>query len=120
MMHELAVCRGIIEIAEAALTAPAPRVVSVSVRVGRLTGIAADSLRHYFDLLSPSTRLAGATLLLEEVPIRARCSDCKASFEIDALAFTCPACASGFLNLLSGRELQVVSLETAEEVTCGS
>jgi len=119
-MHELSICSGIIEIAEAALTAPVPRVVSVSVRIGRLTGVAADSLRHYFDLLSPGTRLAGSTLLLEEVPIRARCGDCGATFEIDALAFTCPTCASGFVDLLSGRELQVVSLETAEEAACGS
>ena len=119
-MHELSVCRGIIGIAEAALSAPAPRVVSVSVRIGRLTGVVADSLRYYFDLLTPGTPLAGATLLLEEVPIRARCGDCGATFEIDTLAFTCPTCASGFVDLLTGRELQVVSLETAEEVTCGS
>lgn len=119
-MHELAICKGIIEVAAAALSAPMPRVSSVSVRIGRLTGVVPDSLRYYFDLLSPETPLAGAALLLEEVPIRGRCADCSADFEIDTLTFTCPRCDSGFVDLLSGRELQVVSLETAEEVACGS
>ena len=121
-MHELSICQGIIDVAGAALGDRASRLPSVStltVRIGRLTGVVSDSLRYYFDLLSPDTPLAGATLVIEEVPIRARCADCLAEFEIDTLAFTCVACGSGFVELLSGRELQVVSLETAEEVVRG-
>lgn len=119
-MHELSICQGIIDVAAGALPAPTPRVSSVSVKIGRLTGIVPDSLRYYFDLLSPGTPLAGATLVIEEVPIHGRCIDCAADFDIDALAFTCPACGSGFVDLLSGRELQVVSVDTAEEVAYGS
>lgn len=122
-MHELSICRGIIEIACAALAEfPRPiRLVSaVTVRIGRLTGIVGESLRCYFDLLSPPTPLAGAALLIEEVPIRGRCADCAARFSIDTLSFTCPACGSGLVDLLSGRELQVVSLDVSEEVLCGS
>ncbi len=118
-MHEFSICRGIIDVACAALDAlprPLPRVTSVSVRIGRLTGIVPDFLRHYFDLLAPATPLAGASLVIDHVPIRGRCADCAAEFSIDIVAFTCPACGSGFVDLLSGRELQVVCLETAEEV----
>jgi hydrogenase nickel incorporation protein HypA/HybF len=116
-MHELSICEGIMDVALAALgelPPPVPAVTRVTVRVGRLTGALSDCLRHYFDLLVPGTLLAGATLLVEEVPIRGRCADCAAGFEIPTLAFTCPACGSGLVELLSGRELQVVSLETAE------
>lgn len=122
-MHELSICQGIIEVAVAALAeraSPLPRISAVTVRIGRLTGIVADSLRYYFDLLCHDTPLAGATLVIDEIPIRGRCIDCTAEFQIDTLAFTCLACESGFVELLSGRELQVVSLETAEEVVCGS
>ncbi|HXJ79051.1 MAG TPA: hydrogenase maturation nickel metallochaperone HypA [Candidatus Methylomirabilis sp.] len=119
-MHELSICQGIIDIAVGALPLPMSRVSSVSVKIGRLTGVVADSLRYYFELLSPATPLAGATLRVEEVPIRGHCADCAVDFDIDTLSFTCPACGSGFVDLLSGRELQVVSLETTEEVACGS
>ena len=121
-MHELSICQGIINVAVAALSergASVPSVLTVTVRIGRLTGVVADSLRQYFDLLTPETALAGADLVIEEVPIRGRCADCLAEFTIDTLSFTCPRCESGVVELLSGRELQVVSLDTAEEVACG-
>jgi hydrogenase nickel incorporation protein HypA/HybF len=123
IVHELSICEGIIEVASATLgefPRPAPRVATVTVRIGRLTGVVADSLRYYFELLSPGTPLSGAGLVIEPVPIRGRCADCAAEFVIEVLSFTCPACGSGFVELLSGRELQVVALETAEEVPCGS
>lgn len=94
-MHELSICRGIIDVARTALAeqaVPGARPSTVTVRIGRLTGIVADSVRYYFDLLTLDTPLAGATLLIDEVPIRGRCADCEARFEIDTLAFTCPAC----------------------------
>ncbi len=121
-MHELSICHGIMEIARSALAdlpGPCPRVTSVTVRVGRLTAVVPDSLRYCFDLLTPRTDLEGARLVIEEIPVRGRCADCALTFEIVTLSFTCPACGSGLVELLSGRELQVISLET-EEVPCAS
>jgi hydrogenase nickel incorporation protein HypA/HybF len=120
-MHELSICQGIAEVATAAVEAlprPLPRVSSVTVRVGRLTALVSDTLRHYFPIITLGTVLEGAVLIVDEVPIRARCSDCMARFEIDTLCFTCPLCHSGVVELLTGRELEVVSLDTAEEVPC--
>lgn len=119
-MHELAICRGIIDVALEALGAlgrPLPRVTDVHVEIGRLTGVVPDSLRFHFEVLTPRTPLGGAALEITTVPIRARCAECKARFEIDVLAFTCPACGSGLVELTSGRELRVVSVDT-EEVLC--
>ena len=111
------------EVARAALEdlpPPPPPVSRVTVRVGRLTAVVPESLRYHFDLAAPGTVLDGATLVIEEVPVRGRCADCDSQFEIDALSFACPACRSGFVELISGRELQVVSLDTAEEVVRGN
>lgn len=122
-MHELSICQGIVEVAAAALRGvppPPPPVARVTVRIGRLTTVVPDSLRYHFDLLTPGTLLDGATLIIEEIPIRGRCADCAARFEIDSLSFTCPRCGSGLVELTSGRELQVVSLETREEVPGGA
>ena len=123
-MHELSICYGILEVARAALEPlprPLPRVERVTMRIGRLTAVVPDTLSHYFDLLTPGTELEGAALTIEEVPIRGRCGECAASFEIETLSFTCPRCGSGLVELLCGRELEVVSLDTAEEeVPCAS
>jgi hydrogenase nickel incorporation protein HypA/HybF len=122
-VHEFSICQGIIEVATAALgdlPRPLPRVSRVTVRVGRLTAVVPDSLRHYFHLLTPGTALEGAALDIEEIPVRARCEDCGARFEIEVLSFSCPLCGTGLVELLSGRELQVLSLDTAEEVPCAS
>ena len=121
-MHELSVCQGILGVAASALKAlppPPPKVSRITVSVGRLTAVVPDSLRYHFSLLTPGTLLEGATLVIDEIPIRGRCGDCAAQFEIDTLAFACPTCGSGFVELYSGRELQVVSLDTAEEVFPG-
>lgn len=118
-MHELSICEGIIEVVTDALDRLAtarPPVSSVTVRIGRLTSVVPDCLRHYFDLLTPGTALEGAVLVIEDVPIRARCAECAAGFEIEVLSFSCPRCGSGLVELISGRELEVTSLETSEEV----
>lgn len=87
----------------------------MDVRIGRLTGIVPDILRHYYALLTVGTELEGSVLAVEVVPVRGRCSDCSAAFEIDDLSFGCPFCGSGFSEIFSGKELEVVSLETAED-----
>ncbi len=120
-MHELSICEGILEVAAAALGGeppPLPRVTGITVRIGRLSSVVPDTLQYYFAILTPGTALDGAALIIEEVPIRGRCADCAAWFEIETLSFTCPGCGSGFVELLSGRELEVVSLDTSEEVPC--
>lgn len=119
----MSICYGITEVVRTALDnlpPPPPQLSRITVRIGRLTSVAPDSLRYYFDLLSPGTVLEGAILVIEEVPIRGRCTDCGGRFEIETLSFTCPACGSGLVELISGRELQVVSVETAEEVPRGN
>jgi hydrogenase nickel incorporation protein HypA/HybF len=122
-VHELSICEGILEVATAALRGeppPLPRVVTITVRIGRLSSVVPDTLRYYFTLLVPGTILDGAALIIEEVPIRGRCAECAARFEIETLSFTCPLCGGGLVELLSGRELEVVSLDTSEEVPCAS
>ena len=116
-MHELSISSGIIEAARQALASQpsAWRVLRVDVRIGRLTGIVPDILRHYYSLLTAGTELEGSTLAVEVVPVRGRCSDCSLAFEVDDLCFICPFCGSGFSQIFSGKELEVVSLETAED-----
>lgn len=121
-MHELAVCQGILEVAGEALDGlppPRPRVSRIDLRVGRLTAVVPDALRYHFQILAAGTPFDGAFLAIEEVPIRGRCLDCGAAVELPALPFACRACDSGLVEVTSGRELEVVSLETLEAARAG-
>ena len=61
-------------------------------------------------------RLAGAKLAIEEMPVVAKCKDCNAQWTIDEPVFICKTCQSGSLEILSGRELDIESIEVVEEV----
>jgi hydrogenase nickel incorporation protein HypA/HybF len=61
------------------------------------------------------TPLEEAVLSIEELSVVARCNDCKKEWTISNPAFTCPDCNSGSLDILSGRELDIESIELEEE-----
>ena len=115
-MHEMAIAIQIVEIANAAVPADIDdaKVESVNLRVGRLTAVVPESLRFCFGIVSRDTALAGAELRIDEIPVVARCRDCDAESDIDEPPFVCGSCASGRLEIVSGRELTVTSIEVAD------
>jgi len=116
-MHEMGIAMEIIEIAEASIPAGmnAVQVESVNLRVGKLSAIVPESLTFCFGVAIKDTRLEGAQLNIEQVPVVAMCKDCDATWTIDEPAFTCPKCKSGSIELISGKELDIVSIEVMEE-----
>jgi len=116
-MHEMGIALQIIEIATASIPPEmrAARVERVNLKIGKLSAVVPDSLRFCFDIVSKDTPLAGAALAIEETPVVARCKECDARWSIAEPVFTCKACNSGALEILSGRELDIVSIEIAEE-----
>ena len=116
-MHEMGIALQIIDIATASIPADmqSARVERVNLKIGRLAAVVADSLRFCFEIVAKDTPLAGAELAIEETPVVARCKDCDARWTIAEPVFTCQACQSGALEILSGRELDIVSIEVAPE-----
>lgn len=115
-MHELAIARNIQEIVEDQLrTLKEPiRVAKLNLKIGRMTTIVPEILEFYLKLISEGTVLEAASLAIDEVPICAYCKGCGSSFEIQELQFVCPNCQSSQLELTSGRELVVESIEVEE------
>ena len=115
-MHEMGIAMQIIEIATAAIPEGAPEgcVERVNVKVGKLSAIVPDSLRFCFDIASKDSPLNGAQLVIEEIPVRARCSACRNEWTINEAVFSCPACGSGDIKLISGQELNIESIEVAD------
>lgn len=115
-MHEMGIAMQIAEIAQSAIPQNAKdiEIEAVNLRVGKLTAIVPDSLRFCFEIVSKDTPLAGAKLNIEEVPIVGVCKDCHAETTINEADFHCGKCNSGKLEIISGRELTVSSIEVAD------
>ncbi len=116
-MHEMGIALEILEIARASIPADlaGARVARVNLRIGRLTAVVADSLRFCFEIAARDTPLAGAELAIEEVPVTARCGGCGEGWTITEPVFLCRSCGGGALEILSGRELDIVSIEVVDE-----
>lgn len=115
-MHEMGIALQIVEIVTASLPEDlgTARVSGVNLKIGKLAAVVPESLRFCFDVAVRDTALAGARLVIEEMPVVARCKDCNARWTIDEPVFICKACQSGSLEILSGRELDIESIEVVE------
>jgi len=115
-MHEMGIAAEIVEIAEASIPEELPnaRVECVNVEIGRLAAVVPESLRFCFNIMIENTRLAGAKLHIREISVKAHCQACGHEWTIDTPVFTCVKCDSGALDILSGRELDISSIEIAE------
>lgn len=111
-MHELSIAQSILEIAERHLPPDrGQRVTAVRLKVGELAGVVEESLLFCFGAITAGTRLEGASLDIERVPLSARCGRCTLSFAVRNSTFLCPSCGSGDLVVTGGRELQVTEIE---------
>ena len=115
-MHELGIAQNILQIVRQSVPKNhAADVRAVRLRVGQLSGIVPDSLDFCFSVIVNDTEMRQAKLSIEHVPLVSECRNCKHRFQMDDLAFSCPSCQSVSLELISGRELEVVEIELAEE-----
>ncbi len=120
-MHEAGIALNLIEAVQSRLEAlPAPggggaRVAAIHVRIGELSGVSADALDFAFHCLSAGTPLESACLVFETVPLEVTCEACGHGGPVEDLNFRCPACGSERTRVAAGRELEVRTLELAEE-----
>jgi hydrogenase nickel incorporation protein HypA/HybF len=90
------------------------QVEKVNLKVGKLAAIVPDSLRFCFDIVTKETPLKGAELVIEEIDVVAKCNVCQTNWTITEPVFSCKKCNSSSIELLSGRELDIESIEIAE------
>lgn len=112
-MHELSLAHDLVEIAsDAARKANVQRVNIVNLKVGALAGVVTDSLLFCYDLATPGTPLEGSRLVIQTVPLVVKCERCESGCEVEAGAgWICPKHGGPAPIIVSGRELQIESLE---------
>ena len=125
-MHELSISSAIVD--TALRHAGGRRVTVVEMRVGALRQVVPESLGFYFEIVSRDTLCEGARLDQEIVAAWMRCGVCGCEWDPaprplaghEALApvlpsFRCPACELAGAEVVRGDELEVESIEVADE-----
>ncbi|MEV6007228.1 hydrogenase maturation nickel metallochaperone HypA [Streptomyces sp. NPDC051976] len=112
-MHEMSIALAVIgQVEDAARAAGATAVRSVRLQVGELAGVVPDALAFSYELGCAGTVLEGSALTVDAVEGRARCEPCADEWAVGMPPdLCCPACGTAATELLSGRELRIVSVE---------
>ena len=114
-MHELAIAEQIVQVVMTQVeTHSIEHVTNVRIQVGEATSVVSDSLTFSFEMIASFTpELAGAKLLIDTVPYRARCRHCHKEFHVKHFIVQCPLCETWEADVLSGTEFKVLDMETA-------
>jgi len=111
-MHELSITQSIVSIAlEHAKMAQANKITKINLTIGELSGFVDECIQFCFDLLSKDTIAAEASLSFHRPPTRLRCRDCATTFSPDNLNWACPNCQEIKIEIVSGNECYVESIE---------
>jgi len=114
-VHELAVTQNILDIVlSEAKAAQASRITKISLVIGELSGVVSDCVLFYFDFLKKGNAAEKATIDFRLVPAELRCRDCLTNFNPKDSAWICPNCRNTSLEVISGRECYVESIEVEQ------
>ena len=111
-MHEVSIASNIFKIVlnELKNQEPFPVLRKVRLKISQLTAVVPEALDFAWTAITKGTELEGSELEIEEIPILLKCHSCGVKFNIDNPIFICEKCNSKETELLSGDELDLVSL----------
>ena len=111
-MHELSITEHILSCCiDKARTQHASKIRVIRLCIGQLKGIVPECIQIYMDMLSEGTIAEGVKIGAEFPPVKVHCRDCGTESEITAHHLACPCCGSLKLQILSGKEFFIKSME---------
>ena len=111
-MHELTITQGILSIVlQKAREIQAKKITRVEIQLGRLTGYVPECIQLQFAILSKGTAASGACLIFNQPSTRLYCRKCQKDYSSDSFDLACPECYTLEMDILSGQELYVESME---------
>ena len=111
-MHELSVCMSLLEqVSALASERSAKNVVKIELDIGPLSGVEAELLRNAYPIAAADTIAESAELVIHEVDIVVRCSDCDAETAAVPNRLVCGSCGSIRTQVVSGDEMILKRLE---------
>jgi hydrogenase nickel incorporation protein HypA/HybF len=111
-MHELSLADAMVQEIETILKKEgAEKVCSVTVEMGKLSGVEKEPFEFAFPIVAEGTKLEGCKLVIEESPVVIECKDCQAKTKLDIPFAKCSNCDSRNISYISGKEFLIKSLE---------
>jgi len=111
-MHEFSITQSILSIAlEKANVANVSKITKVNLVIGELSSVVDECVQFYFNFLIKDTVAAEASLSFERTPLQLRCRNCATVFSPANLDWACPKCQEQKVEIISGRECYVDSIE---------
>jgi hydrogenase nickel incorporation protein HypA/HybF len=111
-MHELSLCQAIASVVKT--HADSRQIDVVRVRIGALRQVVPESLSFCWGLVRDYENMPHAELELECVTAEVACRSCGEESEItSAWSMRCPRCDSPDVEVLSGDEFMVTSLDVS-------
>jgi hydrogenase nickel incorporation protein HypA/HybF len=114
-MHELSIAISMIDqIAEESENRGGLQVEAVHMKLGIFSGVDKDALRFAFQLACEGSPLEGSRLVIESIPLVIYCASCqKDRTPPSVYQLSCPDCGSPGQRIVTGREIELASLEVA-------
>ena len=112
-MHEAAIIEDVIrQVLQEAEKNRLARISNIHLVVGRLHHLVRQTMAELFNLMKREFPIISeATLKVEICPLRFVCRPCGKETEADAPSFSCPACQSTDIRIISGYELILARIE---------
>ncbi len=90
-MHEISICQSILKTIEDEMDHnDLPNVREIHVKVGILSNVDAELLKHVFKFVKQDGLFHNAELYIDVVDILAQCDKCEKSFKVEKYKFVCP------------------------------
>jgi hydrogenase nickel incorporation protein HypA/HybF len=110
-MHEVSMMQNTLDIAIAqAKQNNATKVERLTMNIGELSGVISEALEFAFEVLTQGTIAENAQLEIKTIPVVCYCQKCDRDFQPKADIFACPQCQQISSKVISGMELELVSV----------
>lgn len=110
-MHELSLCRSIINSVKPKIAKTNYDLVSITIEIGVFSCVDESALKFNFKVLTKNTCFNGVELYCEAITALTECQSCKHRYQPIALFSQCPRCQSLETQLISGNELKIKEIE---------
>ncbi|OGF68087.1 MAG: hypothetical protein A2Y62_05610 [Candidatus Fischerbacteria bacterium RBG_13_37_8] len=112
-MHELSIAKRIIDKAsELREEYQASKIIKIYIKIGALSGVEQENLHFCYNILIEGMdEFKESQLIIEEKEWIVKCNNCGTEYNPDVHLLLCPGCQMNSSTLISGDELDFVSLE---------
>ena len=111
-MHELSIATNLLQlIVEQQKEHQFNRVSRIHLVIGEFSTVVPEALEFSFEIVSQGTVAEGAEIVIRTLPLVLKCHACGSEFETEPYMFVCPQCGSTEVEIVSGNELNIESIE---------